>query len=76
MPTTIRILRLYEFIGPRDEVEQQVKQSMHGEVKLPKGNISIRATTLGEFPEVFPAEVPPPKLVLVSPLKGVVVCPK
>jgi hypothetical protein len=65
MPTTIRILRLYEFIGPRDLIEHQVNQSIHGEKSV--GPISIRATTLGEFPEVFPAEVPPPKLILVTP---------
>lgn len=67
MPDTIRILRLYEFIGPRSEVEQQVAQSMQGTVKLPKGDLTIRATTLGEFPEVLKAAPPEFKLNLVKP---------
>lgn len=67
MQNTIRILRLYEFIGPRSAVEAQVAASMHGTVTLPSGGIQIRATTLGEFPEVL-AEAPSQfKLNLIAP---------
>lgn len=55
---TIRILRILEYIGPRDAVEEQVRNSIHGERKgtrslLSNGYCTIRATTLGSFPEIL-----------------------
>lgn len=62
----IRVMRLVEYIGPRDLVEEQVKNSLHGSKTIkerfyPKSddngrrsnNLVIRATTLGEFSEVI-----------------------
>lgn len=53
MSDNIRVLRLYEFIGPRDLIERQVNMSIHGQKTV--GKISIRATTLGEFAESLQA---------------------
>lgn len=50
----IRVLRIVEYIGPRSKIEQQVLNSIHGERSF--GNyagITIRAATLGEFPEIM-----------------------
>ena len=66
MSDTIRILRLYEFIGPRRAVEAQVAASLQGERLLPDGVITIRATTLGEFAEVLEA---PPAQFTLHPIK-------
>jgi len=47
----VRILRIIEYTGPRDVVELQVAKSIHGEKRI--GGVVIRATTLGEFPEIM-----------------------
>jgi len=57
----IRVIRIYEFVGPRDVVEEQVSQSIQGEKRVDKrhnmkGPLIIRAATLGTFPEVLDAE--------------------
>lgn len=61
----IRILRIVEYTGPREAVEMQVKRSLHGEVSYPVsekgfqrnlGTVTIRATTLGAFPEILERE--------------------
>lgn len=46
----IRVLRLIEYEGPRDQVEEQVKRSIHGEKRV-KG-ITISAVTLHAFPKI------------------------
>ena len=46
----IRVFRLIEYVGDRDAVEAQIKNSLHG-TKSGKGNCQITGTTLGEFPE-------------------------
>lgn len=61
----IRVMRLVEYIGPRDLVEEQVAKSLHGSKTLHEhlhpgydannrkcSALVIRATTLGVFPEV------------------------
>lgn len=49
---TIRILRVVEFTGPREQVERQVANSLHGEKRLSNG-VVIRVATLGAFPEIL-----------------------
>lgn len=51
----IRVLRILEYVGPREAVEEQLKHSIHGERRVRKlgGEVVIRAATLGEFPEVM-----------------------
>lgn len=53
---SIRILRLVEYTGPRSAVERQVKQAIQGErIFNYHGGpaIIIRATTLGQFPDII-----------------------
>lgn len=52
MADTIRVLRVIEYTGPRDKVEDQVARSLHGEKRLPNG-VVIRAVTVGSYPEVL-----------------------
>ena len=57
---TIRVLRVIEYIGPRDEVEEQVARSIHGTRRCDKGMI-IKAATVGSYPEILdgPVEITP-----------------
>lgn len=48
----VRVLRIIEYTGPREKVEQQVKLSVHGEKYLSDG-LTIRVATIGEYPEVL-----------------------
>ncbi len=55
----VRVLRLVEYMGPRSWVEEQVKRSILGTkvIELKQGGTAtIRAFTLGEFPEVVSRE--------------------
>lgn len=61
---TIRVLRIIEYVGPRDAVEAQLRNSLYGERAGTRGPVSggtctIRATTLGEFPEIMGPYVVP-----------------
>jgi hypothetical protein len=49
---TIRVLRVIEYTGPRDKVEDQVARSLHGEKRLPNG-VTIKAVTVGAYPEML-----------------------
>jgi len=49
----VRVLRVIEYIGPRSEIEKQIKQSIHGEKFIEKINVTIKAATVGTFPEIF-----------------------
>lgn len=53
----IRVLRIIEYVGPRDLVEEQIKQSVHG-TKIVRDRIAITATTLGTFPEILKSDTP------------------
>ena len=57
----IRVLRVIEYVGPRDEVEEQVRHSIQGERRI--RNIRIRAGTIGDYPEILdnvtPCAAPP-----------------
>lgn len=55
----IRVLRLIEYVGPRDLVEEQLFKSIHGTRtidKPDKRSITIRAVTLGEVSEILGRE--------------------
>ena len=51
MDDIIRVLRLVEYVGPRRKIEQQIENSLHGTKRF--NEITIRATTIGEFPEIM-----------------------
>lgn len=48
----IRILRIIEYTGPREKVEDQVARSLHGEKRLPNG-VTIKVATIGTYPEIL-----------------------
>lgn len=48
----VRILRVYEFTGPRSLVEAQVAGSIHGD-KIIGNGVVIKAATVGIYPEVL-----------------------
>lgn len=57
----VRVLRIVEYIGPRDAVEEQIRKSLHGEhegalSKVTGVRCTIRATTLGEYPDLMDLE--------------------
>ena len=51
----VRVLRVLEYVGPREAVEQQLSRSLHGQKEYDHrlGKITIRASTIGEFPEIL-----------------------
>lgn len=50
----IRVLRVLEYVGPRDEVEELIRRSIHGDKVLGGDNsITIRAATIGTYPEIL-----------------------
>lgn len=50
---TVRVTRIVEYVGLRSLVEEQVKGSIHGTKVVSKGRLTIRATTLGEYPDII-----------------------
>lgn len=52
MADIVRVLRIIEYTGPRDKVEDQVARSLHGEKRLPNG-VTIKAVTMGAYPEIL-----------------------
>ena len=50
----VRVLRVYEFTGPRDMVEAQIARSIHGCRMFGRGNgeITITAVTIDLFPTI------------------------
>jgi hypothetical protein len=57
---TVRVLRIIEYVGPRDRVEDVVARSIHGEKRYgqPKDNeVVIHAATIGSYPDILVAEV-------------------
>ena len=47
----VRVFRIVEYDGPRDWVENQIKNSIHGEKVVNKS--TIRVTTLGTYLEIM-----------------------
>lgn len=52
MEDIVRVLRVLEYTGPRSQVEKQINSSLHGERQGFVG-VTIRAATLGNFPEII-----------------------
>lgn len=50
----VRVLRIIEYVGPRNQVEQQVEKSIHGSRK--HNGVTIRAATIGNYPEILGCE--------------------
>lgn len=48
----VRVLRVIEYVGPRDLIEKQIKHSIHGTKQFDNGVI-INVATIGEFPEIM-----------------------
>lgn len=53
----IRVLRVIEYVGPRDRVEFVVSRSIQGEKDAGEGLI-IRAATIGAYPEILEVDGP------------------
>ena len=62
MSDQIRVLRVIEYTGDREAVEQVVRMSLHGEKRFSQtepsthrnmGMVCIRAATIGDYPEVL-----------------------
>jgi hypothetical protein len=53
----VRVLRVIEYVGPRNKVEPQVRDSIHGE-KTYRG-VTIRAVTVTPFPEYITVDPEP-----------------
>lgn len=54
----IRVLRVIEYVGPRDGVELQIEKSIQGTKTISsagptKGIIAIRTATIGTYPEIL-----------------------
>jgi len=47
----VRVLRVIEYVGEREAVEECLAKSIHGTKKLPK--YEIRAATMGLYPEIL-----------------------
>jgi hypothetical protein len=52
MEETVRVLRIIEYVGPRNWVERVVSESIHG-TKMIGDDRMIRAATIGEYPEIL-----------------------
>lgn len=49
----VRVIRVIEYIGPRNEVEKQLLGSIQGDKYFPKQDIYIKTATIGSFPEIL-----------------------
>lgn len=50
---TVRVLRLIEYVGPRNKIEAQIEQSMRAGTHAFPNGVTIRIATLGDFPEIL-----------------------
>jgi len=48
----VRVLRIIEYVGEREAVEETVANSIHGTREVSK-NLTINAATIGMYPEVI-----------------------
>lgn len=62
MSDIVRVLRVVEYVGPREWVEETVGRSIHGQREINVGKY-IRAATLGTYPEAIDPRVPCPSYV-------------
>ncbi len=47
----VRVLRIVEYVGDRDRVEDLVRRSVHGTREM--RGLTVRAVTIGEYPEIL-----------------------
>ena len=47
----VRVLRILEYTGDRDWVEETISKSIQGKVTTPRG--TIKAVTIDSFPEIL-----------------------
>lgn len=59
---TIRVLRVIEYVGPRSDVERTIAESIQG-TRTVKPGFTIKAATLGAYPEVLESAQPDDKQV-------------
>lgn len=54
----IRVLRVLEYVGPRDIIEEVITKSLHGEKHFGASDQKciIRAATIGTYPEILKAQ--------------------
>jgi hypothetical protein len=52
----VRVIRVIEYIGPRDAIEEQLSKSIMGDKFIKTTGVLIRTATIGQFPEIFPKE--------------------
>jgi hypothetical protein len=55
VPDIVRVLRIVEYVGPRDWVEQTVAGSING-TRVIAADRHISAATIGAFPEILKKE--------------------
>lgn len=60
----IRVLRVLEYVGPRDKIEATIARSIHGEKHA--GGMVIKATTVGINPEGVSTTITPEDLHYVN----------
>jgi hypothetical protein len=48
----VRVLRIVEYVGPRNWVEATVNNSIHGERRINTNSV-IKAATIGSYPEIL-----------------------
>lgn len=52
MNDIVRVLRVIEYVGSRQNIELQMRLSLHGE-RQGVGDVIIKAATIGNYPEVL-----------------------
>lgn len=47
----VRVLRVIEYVGTRQRIEENIERSIHGTKEIV--GLTIRAGTIGEYPEIL-----------------------
>ena len=55
MSDIIRIMRIIEYVGTREKVEETINNSIHG-TKIFSDDLQISVSTIGSFPEILKKE--------------------
>lgn len=54
MPDVVRVLRVLEYVGPRDVIEKQLTRNLHNGTHLFRhGQLVVRVATIGDYPEIL-----------------------
>lgn len=51
----VRVLRIIEYVGPRNLVEEHLVKTVNGEMRCHDNQLIIRAATIGRYPEILDA---------------------